>query len=147
MKDLFDTLRTLQSVERGAKASKWEILSKAIAEHERQSKLIDEQKKQVGRLESRLQRVEHDLDISRRDANTVRQENAQLRAEIASLQSAASAASYHGPPPHGHNYPVQVEQQQQLPPLRNIPGPEVMNGVQYSHDPRTNGYRAPSDRF
>lgn len=28
MKDLFDTLRTLQSVERGAKASKWEILSK-----------------------------------------------------------------------------------------------------------------------
>merc|ERR1711977_151005 len=28
MKDLFDTLRTLQSVERGAKASKWEILQK-----------------------------------------------------------------------------------------------------------------------
>lgn len=28
MKDLFDNLRTLQSVERGAKASKWEILSK-----------------------------------------------------------------------------------------------------------------------
>lgn len=30
MKDLFDTLRTLQSVERGAKASKWEILSKGL---------------------------------------------------------------------------------------------------------------------
>jgi hypothetical protein len=30
MKDLFDTLRTLQSVERGAKASKWEILSKGM---------------------------------------------------------------------------------------------------------------------
>lgn len=150
MKDLFDNLRTLQSVERGAKASKWEILSKAISEHERQSKLIDEQKKQVQRLESRLQRVEHDLDISRRDASAVRLENAQLRAEIVSLQNAASASSYHAPPPavgHGHNYAVQPEQQQQLPPLRNIPGPEVMNGVQYSHDPRPNGYRAPSDRY
>lgn len=31
MKDLFDTLRTLQSVERGAKASKWEILSKGMS--------------------------------------------------------------------------------------------------------------------
>lgn len=30
MKDLFDALRTLQSVERGAKASKWEILSKGL---------------------------------------------------------------------------------------------------------------------
>lgn len=30
MKDLFDNLRTLQSVERGAKASKWEILSKGL---------------------------------------------------------------------------------------------------------------------
>jgi hypothetical protein len=28
MKDLFDNLRNLQSVERGAKASKWEILTK-----------------------------------------------------------------------------------------------------------------------
>lgn len=33
MKDLFDTLRTLQSVERGAKASKWEILSKGEHVH------------------------------------------------------------------------------------------------------------------
>lgn len=30
MKDLFDNLRILQSVERGAKASKWEILSKGM---------------------------------------------------------------------------------------------------------------------
>lgn len=30
MKDLFDSLRALQSVERGAKASKWEILSKGM---------------------------------------------------------------------------------------------------------------------
>jgi septal ring factor EnvC (AmiA/AmiB activator) len=123
----------------------------AISEHERQSKLIEEQKKQVQRLEARLQRVEHDLDISRRDANTVRQENGQLRSEMANMQNPSSTNSYHGPPPmvnHAHNYAVQPEQQQQqLPPLRNIPGPEVMNGVQYSHDPRTNGYRAPSDRF
>lgn len=33
MKDLFDNLRILQSVERGAKASKWEILSKGKFEY------------------------------------------------------------------------------------------------------------------
>lgn len=106
--------------------------------------MIEEQAKQIRLFDSRFQRIEHDLDVSRRDANTVRQENAQLRADIASLQNAASATSYHGQPAitsHNHGYAVQSEQQQQLPPLRNI-GPEVMNGVQYSH---TNGYRA--DRF
>ncbi len=117
----------------------------AISEHERQSKIIEEQKKQVQRLESRLQRVELDLDSSRRDCNAVRHENAQLRSELASIQN-SSPAAYHGPPSSGshvHGYPMQPDQQQQqqLPPLRNIPGPEVMNGVQYSHDQRTNGYR------
>ncbi|KUJ11225.1 uncharacterized protein LY89DRAFT_239848 [Mollisia scopiformis] len=148
MKDLFDTLRTLQSVERGAKASKWEILSKAISEHERQTKIIDDQKKQIQRLEAHLGRVEHDLDIARREANSARLENAQLRSDVSGLQG--GAPGYHGPAPpvqHSHGYAMQPsEPQQQLPPLRNIPGPEVMNGVQYQHEQRSNGYR-PGDRF
>ncbi|EKD21054.1 hlh transcription factor [Drepanopeziza brunnea f. sp. 'multigermtubi' MB_m1] len=154
MKDLFDNLRTLQSVERGAKASKWEILSKAITEHERQTKVIDDQKKQLSRVEQRLVRSEQDLDISRREVQSVRSENAQLRAQLAAIQGNGSAVSYHQPTPpvhQQHGYMPGPEQQvphpaqQQLPPLRNIPGPEVMNGVQY-HDQRANGYRA-GDRF
>ncbi|KAF8857425.1 hypothetical protein BDZ45DRAFT_432598 [Acephala macrosclerotiorum] len=148
MKDLFDTLRTLQSVERGAKASKWEILSKAISEHERQTKIIDDQKKQIQRLEAHLHRAEQDLDIARREANGARLENAQLRSEVSGLQGGAPA--YHGTAPpvqHHQGYAMQPsEPQQQLPPLRNIPGPEVMNGVQYQHEQRPNGYR-PTDRF
>jgi hypothetical protein len=154
MKDLFDHLRTLQSNERGAKASKWEILSKAIVEHERQAKIIEDQKRQLQRLEGRMQRIDHDLDISRRESNAVRVENAQLRQELAalqqSLQNSGTSASYHAPPvaaPHPQGYGMPVEPQQQLPPLRNIPtGPDSMNGVQYSHDQR-NGYRPASDRF
>ncbi|KAG6019292.1 hypothetical protein E4U41_003301, partial [Claviceps citrina] len=37
MKELFDQLRDLMPQERGSKASKWEILTKAIAEHQRQN--------------------------------------------------------------------------------------------------------------
>ena len=55
--------------------------------------------------------------------------------------------SFCHPIPHQYSHNVQAgEQQQQLPPLRSIPGPEVMNGVQYQHDQRPNGYR-PADRF
>lgn len=123
----------------------------AISEHERQTKIIDDQKKQIQRLEIHLSRVEHDLDASRREANGVRHEIAQLRSEVSGLQQQGSAAPYHGPPPpvqHSHGYAMQSSEQpqQQLPPLRNIPGPEVMNGVQYQHDQRPNGYRGP-DRF
>merc|ERR1711977_182088 len=96
MKDLFDTLRTLQSVERGAKASKWEILSKAISEHERQTKVIAEQKNQIARVDAHLQRLEHELDATRREANDLRLENAQMRSEIAVLQG-HPAPSYHQP--------------------------------------------------
>ncbi|KAL2070898.1 hypothetical protein VTL71DRAFT_13924 [Oculimacula yallundae] len=147
MKDLFDNLRTLQSVERGAKASKWEILSKAIAEHERQTKVIDDQKRQLTRVEARLQRLEHELDAARRDSNDLRLENTQLRSELTLLQGHAAPA-YHQPPPATHPYShgnPAGEQQQQLPPLRSIPAPEIMNGVQY-HDQRPNGYR-PAERF
>jgi hypothetical protein len=93
-----------------------------------------------------MTRLEHDLDLSRREANNVRMENSQLRSEMATIQNSAAGNSFHGPAPsapHAHAYGVQSEQ---LPPLRNISGPESMNGVQYQHDQRSNGFR-PADRF
>ncbi|PBP21616.1 hlh transcription factor [Diplocarpon rosae] len=120
----------------------------AIAEHERQTKVIEDQKKQLARIEQRLLRSEQDLDISRREITNMRAENAQLRADLAAGQGNGSAASYHHPAPlpHQHSYmpghdPAQHPVQQQLPPLRTIPGPESMNGVQYQHDQRTPNYR------
>ncbi len=126
------------------------LIISAIAEHERQSKVIDDQKRQIQHIETRLARIDHDLDVSRRETQGVRIENAQLRAEIAALQNASSNPPYHAVPPPAppvsHNsYPMPPVEQ--LPPLRNIPaGPDSMNGVQYSHDQR-NGYRPTSERF
>ncbi|RKF72004.1 putative hlh transcription factor [Golovinomyces cichoracearum] len=151
MKDLFDNLRTLQSVERGAKASKWEILSKAISEHERQTKLIEDQRKAISRLESQVQRMEIDLENSRRDSNITRAENARLRSEIASLQNSCTGQLYHSTSSHQqliYNGSGSVaESQSQLPPLRSIQVPEVMNGVQYHHEERSDVYRANSERY
>ncbi|KAA8574241.1 hypothetical protein EYC84_005742 [Monilinia fructicola] len=47
MKELFENLRDLMPQERGSKASKWEILTKAIAEHNAQAKLIEELQKET----------------------------------------------------------------------------------------------------
>jgi phosphatidylethanolamine-binding protein (PEBP) family uncharacterized protein len=93
-----------------------------------------------------MQRLEHDLDLSRREANGIRMENTQLRSELAALQNTAAGSTYHGPAPaatHPHAYGVQSEQ---LPPLRSLSGPESMNGVQYQHDQRPNGFRT-AERF
>ncbi|EPQ61709.1 Bgt-140 [Blumeria graminis f. sp. tritici] len=149
MKDLFDNLRSLQSVERGAKASKWEILSKAISEHERQTKLIEEQKRAMGRLESQLQRMEVDLDNARRESSNYRAENAQLRSEISVLQQSSTNGPYHGSSSQTLGYGITAsEQPSQLPPLRSIQGPEVMSGVQYHHDQRsTHAYSSTLDNF
>ncbi|RKF62891.1 putative hlh transcription factor [Erysiphe neolycopersici] len=136
MKDMFDSLRALQNVDRGAKASKWEILSKAITEHERQAKLIDEQKKAITRIESQLHRTELELNDARRDSNNVRDENARLRSEINSLQIPRNGP-YGGPESHPHIFNAQViDQKSQLPPFRSLQVPEVMNGVQYHHEQR-----------
>jgi hypothetical protein len=122
----------------------WHLV--AISEHERQVKIIKDQKEQFQRLEARLQRQEHEFDLIRREANTFRIENAQLRAEIASLQNSLGIA-HHAPgnnPPQPNGYGMQPpleQQQQQLPPLRNLQGPESMNGVQYQHDPRNDNFR------
>ncbi|PMD41762.1 hypothetical protein L207DRAFT_528363 [Hyaloscypha variabilis F] len=137
MKDLFDHLRDCQAPDRGAKASKWEILTKAIAEHNRQKQVIEDQKRAINRLETQVRRLEQDLDGSRQEMQNVRMENLQLRSDIHVLQSPEGhvpvARPYAEPAPgHPQGYRVQSEQ---LPPLRNIPN-DGMNGVQYSNDQR-----------
>ncbi|KJZ76531.1 hypothetical protein HIM_03867 [Hirsutella minnesotensis 3608] len=147
MKELFDQLRDLMPQERGSKASKWEILTKAIAEHQRQS--------------------EH-IRVLQSHYNTALAENEMLRRELHGVRMDGGHGSSHppqGPPPPA---PTQQHQQQsqsqpgppagpyagdpyagvsrtELPPLRSIGnnmanGPDSMTGVQYEA-PRVNGYR------
>ncbi|PHH85671.1 hypothetical protein CDD83_98 [Cordyceps sp. RAO-2017] len=152
MKELFDQLRDLMPQERGSKASKWEILTKAIAEHQRQS--------------------EH-IRVLQAHYNTALTDNDMLRRELHSLRMDGAHPSSHaqqGPPPpppppqqQPPPPPQQAQQQQgsqpgsyaadpyagasrtELPPLRSISnslpnGPDSMTGVQYEA-PRVNGYR------
>ncbi|KAL2127337.1 hypothetical protein VTI74DRAFT_10890 [Chaetomium olivicolor] len=123
MKELFDQLRDLMPQERGSKASKWEILTKAIAEHQRQNELIRQ-----------LQHV---------NANQA-SEIEMLRRELERMhgQPARPAADPYAADQYGRPRPPEP----QLPPLRSIQqglaptGPDSMTGVQYDA-PRVNGYR------
>ncbi|KAH7137261.1 hypothetical protein B0J13DRAFT_586666 [Dactylonectria estremocensis] len=143
MKELFDQLRDLMPQERGSKASKWEILTKAIAEHQRQTDTI---RALQGHYNSALTENE----MLRRELQRQGMESAQLRGE---LQSSSSA---HAPPPPA---PAATQPQAapytadpyanatrpELPPIRSISntipnGPDTMTGVQYEA-PRANGYR------
>ncbi|XP_044714974.1 helix-loop-helix DNA-binding domain-containing protein [Hirsutella rhossiliensis] len=132
MKELFDQLRDLMPQERGSKASKWEILTKAIAEHQRQS--------------------EH-LRLLQSHYNTALAENEMLRRELHSLRGDGAHSSSH--PPQGPQQgsqpgpytsdPYAGASRTELPPLRSISnsipnGPDSMTGVQYEA-PRVNGYR------
>ncbi|KAH8167228.1 hypothetical protein CIB48_g1043 [Xylaria polymorpha] len=144
MKELFEQLRDLMPQERGSKASKWEILSKAITEHQRQSDHIKQ-------LSAHCQNSIAEAELLRREMERLRMENNQLR------NSATT-----GPGPVNQSAPAQQPttdpytqdpygraSRPELPPLRalsgNLPnGPESMTGVQYEGQ-RTNGFR--SDRF
>jgi regulator of replication initiation timing len=96
--------------------------------------LIDDQKRIINRLETQVHRLEADLDVSRHETQNVRMENTELRGQLHGLQNHVSGPSSHDPAPsHAHGYRVQ---QEQLPPLRNIPS-DGMNGVQYSHEQRS----------
>ncbi|KAJ6445734.1 HLH transcription factor (Hpa3) [Purpureocillium lavendulum] len=139
MKELFDQLRDLMPQERGSKASKWEILTKAIAEHQRQS--------------------EH-LRLLQSHYNTALAENEMLRRELHGARMEGAHPPSHaqqGPPPppttsQGGSYapdPYANANRTELPPLRSISnsipnGPDSMTGVQYEA-PRVNGYR--SERY
>lgn len=72
MKQLYDTLRDLMPQERGNKASKWEILSKAISEHKRHTNMI-------GGLNNDNMRLREELEEARREIAGLREENRTLR--------------------------------------------------------------------
>ncbi|KAM5356144.1 hypothetical protein ACJ41O_002790 [Fusarium nematophilum] len=138
MKELFDQLRDLMPQERGSKASKWEILTKAIAEHQRQNE-------HIRLLQSHYNTAAAENEILRRELQGMRMESAQLRGEL-------NSSSAHQPPPPAapQSGPYQADPyagstRPELPPIRSLSnnlanGPESMTGVQYD-TPRANGYR------
>lgn len=140
MKELFEQLRDLMPQERGSKASKWEILTKAIAEHQKQSDTI---KNLSGHYQSAVQEAE----MLRRELDRMRMENAQLRGNmpLPPGQGAANAPISSQPPADPYvQDPYGRAPRPELPPLRALNAPESMTGVQYEGQ-RPNGYRP--DRF
>ncbi|EXM28406.1 hypothetical protein AU210_000765 [Fusarium oxysporum f. sp. radicis-cucumerinum] len=140
MKELFDQLRDLMPQERGSKASKWEILTKAIAEHQKQQDIIRA-------LQDHYKSNTAENEMLRRDVHALRMENQQLRSELNSSSSRPPLSSAATPAPQAGTYqadPYPNPNRPELPPLRSlrnsIPnGPDSMTGVQYD-SPRTNGY-------
>ncbi|KAI5923329.1 putative HLH transcription factor [Camillea tinctor] len=143
MKELFEQLRDLMPQERGSKASKWEILTKAIAEHQRQTDHIKN-------LSSHYQTAVQESELLRREMERLRMENAQLRGGMAAMPPGQGPASQPVPPqnPTADPYaqdPYGRAPRPELPPLRSLSGnlpnaPESMTGVQYEGQ-RQNGYR------
>ncbi|RGP59320.1 hypothetical protein FLONG3_11225 [Fusarium longipes] len=138
MKELFDQLRDLMPQERGSKASKWEILTKAIAEHQKQQE-------HIRLLQAHYNTAAAENELLRREIHALRVENTQLRGSPSSAPTPASgppSATYQSERYASSNGP-------ELPPIRslsnNMPnGPDSMTGVQYD-SPQTNGYR--QERF
>ncbi|TVY55494.1 Protein esc1 [Lachnellula cervina] len=162
MKDLFDQLRDLMPQERGSKASKWEILTKAISEYGRAMN-------DITRLSSRVRSLEAELETSRRESAALRLENSQLRQELAAFAGPhrPTHSSHSAQPPMSSEYPSMranvygsnamdqnprhenyvIRSAEQLPPIRNAinghpQGPEAMSGVQYQ-----TGFRAGPEHF
>ncbi|KAI1329125.1 hypothetical protein F5Y16DRAFT_112762 [Xylariaceae sp. FL0255] len=141
MKELFDQLRDLMPQERGSKASKWEILSKAIAEHQRQSDVIKS-------LSTHCQSAANETEMMRREMERLRMENSQLRNGGAPPAGQPAPAQQPAADPYAQD-PYGRASRPELPPLRALNGnapavPESMTGVQYDGQ-RTNGFR--QDRY
>lgn len=146
MKELFEQLRDLMPQERGSKASKWEILTKAITEHQRLQETIRSAQQHSAALST-------DVSLLKNELHVARMENQQLRAELNSIHQANGAAQQSASAmsdPFGRSsQPPRPE----LPPLRSLGGamassasqPESMTGVQYEQT-RVNGFRQP-DRY
>lgn len=124
MKELFEQLRDLMPQERGSKASKWEILTKAIAEHNKQSDVIRNLQQQSMQLQA---------------------ENEMLRREL--MQRGGPPQPMAGPYQHDQFARQQRGEELPLPPLRNLAqpapssaAPESMSGIQYG------GYRPPDQQ-
>ncbi|EDN97067.1 hypothetical protein SS1G_01995 [Sclerotinia sclerotiorum 1980 UF-70] len=151
MKELFENLRDLMPQERGNKASKWEILTKAIAEHNAQAKEIQE-------LKARLHNSQIEMDNLRREGNVIRLENSQLRSDLSQAgsnnhpsvmngftsmpQNGGSHVDMNAYQPESYAPRGSYQRNEQLPPLR-MSQPESMSGVQYQSDMNRNGYRDP----
>ncbi|KAK0628508.1 hypothetical protein B0T17DRAFT_155599 [Bombardia bombarda] len=127
MKELFEQLRDMMPQERGSKASKWEILTKAISEHQRQQD-------NLRNLQQHNTHQQIEIDRLRRDLNDVR-----MQVERLSRGQQGIADPYTTADQYGRSRP-------ELPPLRAMHSsstavpPELMTGVQYEA-PRADGYR------
>ncbi|ROT35607.1 helix-loop-helix DNA-binding domain-containing protein [Sodiomyces alkalinus F11] len=136
MKELFDQLRDLMPQERGAKASKWEILTKAISEHQRMADALRVMQTQNATLAQ--------------DIESLRRENHALVLQLRTGSQHPPPTGPPPPPPPGTYSSDPYAHRQELPPLRALNsgppvGPESMTGVQYEA-PRGSGYR-PSERY
>ncbi|EFW99645.1 hlh transcription factor [Grosmannia clavigera kw1407] len=151
MKELFEQLRDLMPQERGSKASKWEILTKAITEHQRLQETIRSAQQHSAALSS-------DVSILKNEVHALRMENQQLRADVANMHQGNGSVMGPGPGQQQSsvmNDPFSRSQQAprpELPPLRSLGSgipqsapPESMTGVQYEQA-RVGGFR-PSDRY
>ncbi|KAF3769222.1 hypothetical protein M406DRAFT_337480 [Cryphonectria parasitica EP155] len=144
MKELFEQLRDLMPQERGSKASKWEILTKAISEHQRQNDTIKY-------LQQQHHSVVSDLEMQRRELAALRMENSQLRGELTAVSTNHAGANHNTAAPAA-GFQARDTQRPELPPLRSLSGdiptvPESMTGVQYSEQPRMSGYRTSDARY
>ncbi|KAF7548288.1 hypothetical protein G7046_g8724 [Stylonectria norvegica] len=136
MKDLFDTLRDLMPQERGSKASKWEILTKAIAEHQRQTEHIRLLQQHYAPIASENEMLRNEVAVLR----------GQLRGEPTSSSTHAPPPQAPAPQPPAYALDSYANSARtELPPIRSISngisgGPDSMTGVQYDSS-RSNGYR------
>ncbi|KAH0498443.1 hypothetical protein TgHK011_005696 [Trichoderma gracile] len=139
MKELFDQLRDLMPQERGSKASKWEILTKAIAEHQKQSE-------HIRLLQNHISTVMADNEMLRRELQGIQMErHSQYMGSMDRQQAQAPPPAHAGPSSSYSSDPYASAPRTELPPLRSISngipnGPDSMTGVQYEA-PRANGYR------
>ncbi|KAK3372292.1 hypothetical protein B0H63DRAFT_291464 [Podospora didyma] len=124
MKELFEQLRDMMPQERGSKASKWEILTKAISEHQRQ-------RDHIQGLQNQMSRQQGEIELLKRELHAYR------------------AGAHRPPQPMADQYPADQYNRQhpaELPPLRDhlqpppaSSAPESMTGVQYESS--RNGFR------
>ncbi|KAK3335614.1 hypothetical protein B0T19DRAFT_13789 [Cercophora scortea] len=134
MKELFEQLRDLMPQERGSKASKWEILTKAISEHHNQLTQKQQLQAQAAARERENDMLKHEVHALRMELESLR------RAQPHQMADPYAAADHYRPPQPEH-----------LPPLRtampSVPptGPESMTGIQYD-SARVNGFRNPEQR-
>lgn len=153
MKELFENLRDLMPQERGSKASKWEILTKAINEYRIQNEKLVDQNNSIQRLSQHCHSLQQENEF-------LKQELAAQRSDPRHMPGMAAQSAPHLVPPMGDMYARGAPPRPELPPLRSLsggmpagaaplaPGPpgaplavgpdSAMTGVQYEQ-PRING--------